>query len=225
MRPLLVPELICSDLDKSLAFYVDLLGFRILYDRAEDRFAYLDRNGAELMLEEYAPGARMLAKAPFERPFGRGINFQIHVDDVAALHDTITRAGVPIFLLMEERWYRRDDSELGCRQFIVEDPDGYLIRLQQDLSTRPIKGTRQRRFPPEADLFTQDDLLVSPKDHAENVMIVDLLRNDLSRVCRPGSIRVPQLWSFSSLPMTPVPDSPDGTWTNSITDPHDRPQK
>ena len=66
MRPLLVPELHCSDLDESLAFYVGLLGFRILYDRPEDRFAYLDRSGAELMLEEYAPGARMLAKAPFE---------------------------------------------------------------------------------------------------------------------------------------------------------------
>ena len=50
MRPRLVPELHCSDLDKSLAFYVGLLGFRILYDRPEDRFAYLDRSGAELML-------------------------------------------------------------------------------------------------------------------------------------------------------------------------------
>jgi len=140
MRPLLVPELHCSDLDKSLAFYVDVLGFRVLYDRPEDRFAYLDRNGAELMLEEYAPGARMLAKAPFERPYGRGINFQIQVEDVTALHDVVIRAGLPIFLPMEERWYRRDDIEIGTRQFIVEDPDGYLIRLHHDLGIRPIAG-------------------------------------------------------------------------------------
>jgi catechol 2,3-dioxygenase-like lactoylglutathione lyase family enzyme len=139
LRPLLVPEFHCSDLDKSLDFYVGLLGFRILYDRPEDRFAYLDRNGAELMLEEYAPGARMLAKAPFEHPYGRGLNFQISVEDVDALHAAVIQAGLPVFLPLEERWYRRDGTELGCRQFIVEDPDGYLIRLQSDIGTRPVR--------------------------------------------------------------------------------------
>ncbi len=59
--------------------------------------------------------------------------------------------------------------------------------------TRPIKGTRRRQNHPEVDLFTADELRESEKDNAENLMIVDLLRNDLSRVCRPGSIRVPQL--------------------------------
>ncbi len=140
MRPALVPELHCSDLDRSLAFYVGLLGFRILYDRPEDRFAFLERSGAELMLEEYAPGARMLAKATFEQPYGRGINFQIRVEDADALHAIVVAAGLPIFLPMEERWYRRDDIDLGCRQFIVEDPDGYLIRLQHDLGTRPVSS-------------------------------------------------------------------------------------
>ena len=140
MRPALVPELHCTDLDASLAFYVDLLGFHILYGRPEDRFAFLERSGAELMLEEYAPGARMLARAPFERPYGRGINFQIRVEDADALHAGIIRAGLPIFLPMEERWYRRDGTEIGTRQFIVQDPDGYLIRLHHDLGTRPVAG-------------------------------------------------------------------------------------
>ncbi len=139
MRPLLVPELLCSDFDKSLAFYVDLLGFRILYDRREDRFAYLDRNGAELMLEEYAPGARMLARAPFQPPYGRGINFQIRVEDADALHAAVVAAGLPIFLPLEERWYRRAEHEIGTRQFIVEDPDGYLLRLQHGIGTRPVR--------------------------------------------------------------------------------------
>lgn len=139
MRPLLVPELLCSDFDKSLAFYVDLLGFRILYDRPEDRFAYLDRHGAELMLEEYTPGARMLARAPFEPPYGRGINFQIRVEDADALHAAVVAAGLPIFLPLEERWYRRAEHEIGTRQFIVEDPDGYLLRLQHGIGTRPVR--------------------------------------------------------------------------------------
>jgi para-aminobenzoate synthetase component 1 len=62
-----------------------------------------------------------------------------------------------------------------------------------EVETRPIKGTRQRRSIPEADLFSRDELRQSEKDQAENVMIVDLLRNDLSRVCTPGTVHVPQL--------------------------------
>ena len=77
-------------------------------------------------------------------------------------------------------------------------PERFLKLQEGRVSTRPIKGTRQRRTPPEADLFTQDELLVSTKDAAENVMIVDLLRNDLSRVCRPGSIQVPALCSVET---------------------------
>lgn len=69
-----------------------------------------------------------------------------------------------------------------------------FVRVQDGVvETRPIKGTRRRRHRPEADLFTEDELRESEKDLAENVMIVDLLRNDLSKVCSPGSIRVPSL--------------------------------
>lgn len=69
-----------------------------------------------------------------------------------------------------------------------------FVRVQDGVvETRPIKGTRRRRHRPEADLFTEDELRESEKDQAENVMIVDLLRNDLSKVCSPGSIRVPSL--------------------------------
>lgn len=138
MRPLLVPELICSDLDKSLAFYVGILDFRVLYDRPEDRFAYLDRDGAELMLEQFEPGARMLARAPFDPPFGRGMNLQIQVADVTAVHAAVVGAGLSPFLPIEERWYRRDNTEVGVRQFIAQDPDGYLIRLSQPLGMRPV---------------------------------------------------------------------------------------
>jgi len=72
-------------------------------------------------------------------------------------------------------------------------PERFLKVVGREIETRPIKGTRQRRATPEADLFTRDELRESEKDTAENVMIVDLLRNDLSRVCAAGSISVPQL--------------------------------
>lgn len=72
-------------------------------------------------------------------------------------------------------------------------PERYLQVCDRTVTTRPIKGTRRRSTQPEADLYTRDTLRESEKDLAENVMIVDLLRNDLSRVCRPGSVHVPQL--------------------------------
>jgi para-aminobenzoate synthetase component 1 len=72
-------------------------------------------------------------------------------------------------------------------------PERFVRVADGEVETCPIKGTRRRRSGPEADLFTRDELRQSEKDQAENVMIVDLLRNDLSRVCAPGSVRVPDL--------------------------------
>jgi para-aminobenzoate synthetase component 1 len=76
---------------------------------------------------------------------------------------------------------------------VSASPERFVAIRDREVETRPIKGTRRRPAVPEADLYTRDELRESEKDQAENVMIVDLLRNDLSRVCTPGSIRVPQL--------------------------------
>ncbi len=84
--------------------------------------------------------------------------------------------------------YCRDDWAI-----VSASPERYLHVDGGRVVTRPIKGTRRRSAAPEADLFTRDELRESEKDQAENVMIVDLLRNDLSRVCRAGSVHVPQL--------------------------------
>lgn len=139
MRPRLVPELICSDLDRSLQFYMGLLGFRVLYARPEERFAFLDFGGAELMLEQPHSKDRLWPKAEFTKPFGRGVNFEIQVPNVDELHAIVLAAGIECFLPLEEKWYRREDCEIGVRQFAVQDPDGYLIRLSQFLGTRPTR--------------------------------------------------------------------------------------
>jgi para-aminobenzoate synthetase component 1 len=83
----------------------------------------------------------------------------------------------------------------SCDDWVIASasPERFLCVADGEVETRPIKGTRRRTPAPEADLFTRDELRESEKDQAENVMIVDLLRNDLSRVCRPGTIRVPEL--------------------------------
>ncbi|PTM41880.1 VOC family protein [Bosea sp. 124] len=142
-RPALVPELNITSLPASLAFWRDLLGFRILYDRPEQGFAAIERDGVEFMLEEYdtGPAERLgiWTTGAREKPYGRGINFEITVKDVDMLLDALRQASWPIFFGPEERWYRIDASqETGVHQFLVQDPDGYLLRLSQSLGRRPL---------------------------------------------------------------------------------------
>jgi anthranilate/para-aminobenzoate synthase component I len=79
-------------------------------------------------------------------------------------------------------------------------PERFLLLEGRRVETRPIKGTRPRGLGPMHDQALGRELTESEKDRAENVMIVDLLRNDLSRVCRPGSVRVPELFTLEQHP-------------------------
>ncbi len=83
--------------------------------------------------------------------------------------------------------------DLGTAQVCSASPECFLTVRDRQVETRPIKGTRGRSSYPEADLYAGDALLQSEKDRAENVMIVDLMRNDLSRVCTPDSVHVARL--------------------------------
>ncbi|WP_025128753.1 aminodeoxychorismate synthase component I [Pseudomonas sp. PH1b] len=79
-------------------------------------------------------------------------------------------------------------------------PERFVHLSQGRVETRPIKGTRPRGQDAAEDAANAAELLGSPKDRAENLMIVDLLRNDLGRTCRIGSVRVPELFSLESYP-------------------------
>ncbi|KCZ49815.1 MULTISPECIES: VOC family protein [unclassified Hyphomonas] len=129
MAAALVPELYVRDLDRSLDFYCCVLGFHIVYQRSGERFAYIERNGAELMLEE--PVGRVWLAGPLEPPYGRGVNFQIEVADAAALREAALAAGAPLVMDLEEKTYLRDDEPIRVRQCVVQDPDGYLLRFSE----------------------------------------------------------------------------------------------
>jgi len=136
VEPALVPELLVTDLDRSIAFWCDLCGFTISYSRPDERFAYVVLGSAHLMLEQVGV-SRNWVTGPLERPLGRGSNFQITVPDSGALATLLDRAGVKLFMQLETKWYRIGDEEAGVQQFLVQDPDGYLIRFQSSAGRRP----------------------------------------------------------------------------------------
>ncbi len=81
---------------------------------------------------------------------------------------------------------------------VSNSPERFVEVLEGRVETRPIKGTRPRGPTPAEDVALADELLASQKDRAENLMIVDLMRNDLARVCAPGSVRAPELFAVET---------------------------
>lgn len=129
----LVPELDVFDLKKSEAFWCGILGFQIAYQRPESRFMYIERQGSQVMLAQRNGNWET---GEFERPLGRGINFQMFVKSVAPLIEALERANWPLFRDCHDAWYRIAGEERGNRQFLVQDPDGYLLRFAEDLGSR-----------------------------------------------------------------------------------------
>ncbi len=134
----LVPELLVSDIRVSLGFWVELLDFEVLYDRPEEGFAYLRREGLNVMLEELGEGRKWIS-AEMHKPFGRGINFQMEATDWSGQLAKLRERGWPLFMEPESKWYRVNAVEKGQQQFLVQDPDGYLLRLAQPLGERGIQ--------------------------------------------------------------------------------------
>ena len=128
LKPNLVPELLVADLAASLAFWVGLCGFGVTYDRPEERFAYLMLGSAHVMLEQEGMG-RNWVTGDLARPLGRGINFQIDVPSIDPIVARLNDAGWPLFMAPERKTYRTDAGEIHLAQFLVQDPDGYLLRF------------------------------------------------------------------------------------------------
>lgn len=132
----LVSELLVEDINVSLSFWRDLLGFEISYQRPGQGFVYLERpEGAQIMLCERSG---KWETAALERPFGRGVMFQAYLEGIDAVHASVLSSGWPIYAPMREVWRRHGDREGGQREFFVQDPDGYLVMIAQSMGERPL---------------------------------------------------------------------------------------
>ena len=73
-----------------------------------------------------------------DHPLGRGVNFQIKVSDVESLITSLQENNYQLYEELQENWYRKNDKEVGNKEFLVQDPDGYLLRFAQDLGERNV---------------------------------------------------------------------------------------
>lgn len=130
----IIPELSVSNLENSLKFY-ETIGFKLEYDRPENKFAFISLGEIQFMLQELSSNDKW-DLAPLTYPFGNGINFQLEVDDITKIYTSLKENNYKIAFEIEENWYRKDDKLLGNKEFLVQDPDGYLLRFSEDLGEK-----------------------------------------------------------------------------------------
>lgn len=127
-RNALIPEFSVSDIAASLQFYVGILGFSVVYDRPGEGFALLRLESNEIMLDQVGLG-RDWSNGKLERPFGRGLNVQMRLSALDPVLQRLSDAGIALFVEPERRVYEMAGRPVTQHQFVVADPDGYLLRF------------------------------------------------------------------------------------------------
>ena len=121
----LIPELSVTNIDKSKEFYLKL-GFKIMYERKEDKFAFLELEGNQLMIEEINDNWNT---GKLEYPFGRGINISMTVSDIDNYYQELVNKNITFFKDIMTNEYDVNDKTYLDKEFLIQDPDGYLLRF------------------------------------------------------------------------------------------------
>lgn len=121
----LIPEFSVSNILVSKKFYIDL-GFEIVYERVENKFCFLSLDDNQIMIEEVNNNWNV---GKLEYPFGRGINISMAVNDIDKFYNNIKNKGIKLYKDIAVSKYRVDDGYVCDKQFLIQDPDGYLLRF------------------------------------------------------------------------------------------------
>lgn len=128
----LIPEFTVTNIEKSKDFYINFLKFKLEYERIEDKFAFVSLDECQIMLQE-KESIDKWDNSVLEYPFGRGINFQIDVDDIDLLYSNLKEKQYNIEIEMEINQYRENETLWTEKGILIRDLDGYLLRFSQTL--------------------------------------------------------------------------------------------
>lgn len=121
----LIPELTVTNIEKSKEFYQNI-GFEIMYERKENKFCFLQLEDNQIMIEEQNDNWNV---GEMEYPFGRGINISMSVSNVEELYKKLKDKNIKMFLDLEIHEYKVNDEIYKDKEFLIQDPDGYLLRF------------------------------------------------------------------------------------------------
>ena len=115
-----------ADIERTKEFYVGILHFKIDYERPEDRFVFLSYENIQIMFEQENGHWNV---GELEHPYGRGINFEMTVSDVEDIYKRILDQGIKPFREIKTSHYRNGEEDIEQKEFLIQDPDGYLLRF------------------------------------------------------------------------------------------------
>lgn len=121
----LIPELSVTDIEKSKGFYLNL-GFKVMYEKKEDKFCFLYLEDNQIMIEEINNNWNV---GEMKYPFGNGINISMTVSDIDSFYENIISKKFVLFRKIKTSKYRVDDIIYEDKEFLLQDPDGYLLRF------------------------------------------------------------------------------------------------
>ena len=121
----LIPELSVSNIENSKRFYENL-GFKTIYERIEDKFCFMQLEDNQIMIEEQNNNWNV---GKLDYPYGNGINISMSINDVEKLYGDLKLKQVKMFMDLKVNEYRVDNVVFQDKEFLVQDPDGYLLRF------------------------------------------------------------------------------------------------
>ena len=121
----LIPELSVSNIENSIEFYTSI-GFKIIYERKKDKFCFLELENNQIMIEQINNNWNT---GILEYPFGRGINISMTKKNIDQYYNKIKEKNIKIFQEIQINKYQVDEKIYEDKEFLIQDPDGYLLRF------------------------------------------------------------------------------------------------
>ena len=122
----MIPELSVFDIEQTKRFYNDL-GFKIEYERPEEKFVFMSFQDSQFMFEQIHDNGWNIGELIY--PLGRGINFSIAVDDIEGLYKLVKTLNLEIYRELNRSIYQVNGTEETQTEFLIQDPNGYLLRF------------------------------------------------------------------------------------------------